>query len=225
MKIIISYFIITMSFVLLLPSCSWLSDSGVFSDKKPASETREVPVRDYLSDKEPATESDKELLVRDYPIDAETEELVAYKELVIQPELLEDEIRSEHEDTISDQLLTPQERAVNKLKNQVQFVFYFTFDSADLNEDNIGKIAQHARFMRDYTNLRLRLEGHTDERGGRGYNLALGENRALSVREILALYGVEDRIDVISYGEEKPADFGHHETAWQKNRRVELTYY
>ncbi len=207
MKTIISYFIMAMSFVLLLPSCSWLSDKGVFSNKKPVTESRDVPVRDYR-------------------VDAQIKDLVADEALVTDLlELSEDKIQDKQGNTISDIPLTPKERAINKLKNQVQFVFYFAFDSADLDEDKTAEIVKHARFMRDNSTFKLRLEGHSDERGGRGYNLALGENRALSVKEILALYGVEDRVDVISYGEEKPADFGHDAAAWQKNRRVELTYY
>ena len=75
------------------------------------------------------------------------------------------------------------------------------------------------------SSVNLRLEGHADERGTREYNLALGENRALSVKEVLGLYNLDDRIIVVSYGEESPILTGSNEEAWEKNRRVEFSYY
>jgi len=70
----------------------------------------------------------------------------------------------------------------------------------------------------------LRLEGHADERGTREYNLALGENRALSVKEVLSLYDLSSRVEVISFGEEKPIAQSHDEAGWKMNRRVEFIY-
>jgi len=70
----------------------------------------------------------------------------------------------------------------------------------------------------------LRLEGHADERGTREYNLALGENRALAVKEVLGLYDLNSRVEVISFGEEIPLIQAHDESAWGKNRRVEFIY-
>ena len=71
----------------------------------------------------------------------------------------------------------------------------------------------------------MRLEGHTDERGSREYNIALGDRRAQSVRQVLLFQGASvDQIDTVSYGEEQPAVSGHTEDAWSKNRRVELIY-
>ena len=73
--------------------------------------------------------------------------------------------------------------------------------------------------------LRLRLQGHADERGTREYNLALGERRANAVRAYLVAQGASrTQVEVISYGEEKPADAGHSERAWAMNRRVEFSY-
>ena len=86
-------------------------------------------------------------------------------------------------------------------------------------------IIQHANFMQSNPSFNLRLEGHADERGTREYNLALGENRALNVKEVLGLYNLEDRIVVVSYGEEQPILTGSNEEAWEKNRRVEFSYY
>jgi peptidoglycan-associated lipoprotein len=72
---------------------------------------------------------------------------------------------------------------------------------------------------------RIRLEGHTDERGSREYNIGLGERRALSVRRYLLLQGVSsDQLTTVSYGEERPAVLGSNEQAWAQNRRVELVY-
>jgi len=79
--------------------------------------------------------------------------------------------------------------------------------------------------MKNNPSVNLRLEGHTDNRGTHGYNLALGENRALSVKEVLGGYNLDELIIVISYGEEKPILTGNNEDAWKKNNRVEFVYY
>ena len=83
----------------------------------------------------------------------------------------------------------------------------------------------NARYLNANRNVRVALEGHTDERGGREYNLALGQKRAEAVRRSLSLLGVQDgQMEAVSFGEEKPAATGADEAAWSKNRRVELTY-
>jgi peptidoglycan-associated lipoprotein len=105
------------------------------------------------------------------------------------------------------------------------FVLYFAYDDTEINEAATRVIIEHANFMQNNPSVRLRLEGHADERGTREYNLALGENRALSVKEVLGLYNLEDRIVVVSYGEERPVAIEHNEEAWKKNRRVEFVYY
>ncbi|BBB22738.1 peptidoglycan-associated lipoprotein [Abyssogena phaseoliformis symbiont OG214] len=106
----------------------------------------------------------------------------------------------------------------------VSFVLYFSYDGTEIDEDSTKQIIKHVNFMSNNPALNLRLEGHTDERGTREYNLALGENRALSVKEILGLYDLSLRVEVISFGEEKPILQRHDEDAWQKNRRVEFVY-
>ena len=118
------------------------------------------------------------------------------------------------------------EQAVAKLKaSDTNFVLYFSYDGADISDEATQEIIKHANFMRDNSSVKLRLEGHADERGTREYNLALGENRALSVKEVLGLYeGLDGRIEVISYGEEKPIVEAHNESGWEKNRRVEFIY-
>jgi len=105
------------------------------------------------------------------------------------------------------------------------FVLYFAYDDTEIDEAATRVIIEHANFMQNNPSVSLRLEGHADERGTREYNLALGENRALSVKEVLGLYNLEDRVVVVSYGEERPIAIEHNEEAWEKNRRVEFVYY
>ena len=105
------------------------------------------------------------------------------------------------------------------------FTIYFAFDDTEIDEAATRVIIEHANFMQNNPSVRLRLEGHADERGTREYNLALGENRALSVKEVLGLYNIDDRVVVVSYGEERPVAIEHNEEAWEKNRRVEFVYY
>ena len=105
------------------------------------------------------------------------------------------------------------------------FTIYFAYDDTEIDEAATRVIIEHANFMQNNPSVRLRLEGHADERGTREYNLALGENRALSVKEVLGLYNLEDRVVVVSYGEEQPIAIEHNEEAWEKNRRVEFVYY
>jgi peptidoglycan-associated lipoprotein len=104
-------------------------------------------------------------------------------------------------------------------------VVYFDFDSFAVRPEFSSLIEGHARFLNGNSQRRVNLEGHTDERGGREYNLALGQKRAEAVRRALAVSGVSDgQMEAVSYGEEKPAAQGGSEEAWSKNRRVELTY-
>ena len=105
------------------------------------------------------------------------------------------------------------------------FVLYFAYDDTEIDEAATRVIIEHANLLQNNPSVRLRHEGHADERGTREYNLALGENRALSVKEVLGLYNLEDRVVVVSYGEEQPVEIEHNEEAWEKNRRVEFVYY
>jgi len=110
-------------------------------------------------------------------------------------------------------------------KTGASFTLYFAYDDTEIDEAGTRVIIEHANFMQNNPSVRLRLEGHADERGTREYNLALGENRALSVKEVLGLYNLENRVVVVSYGEERPVSIEHNEEAWEKNRRVEFVYY
>ena len=118
------------------------------------------------------------------------------------------------------------EAAISEFGNNADsFTLYFAYDDTEIDEVATRIIIQHANFIQSNPSVNLRLEGHADERGTREYNLALGENRALSVKEVLGLYNLDDRIIVVSYGEEQPILTGSNEEAWEKNRRVEFVYY
>lgn len=100
---------------------------------------------------------------------------------------------------------------------------YFDFDKSDIRDDQRSILTANAEIMSKNTNVKVRIEGHCDERGTNAYNIALGERRAAAVRDFLASYGVEgSRITTVSYGEERPVDSGHSESAWAKNRRCEF---
>ena len=115
---------------------------------------------------------------------------------------------------------------IEEFKNSgASFILYFDYDDTGIDEVATRSIIEHANFMQNNPSVNVRLEGHADERGTREYNLALGENRALAVQEVLGLYNLEDKIMVVSYGEEQPVLVGSNEEAWEENRRVEFSYY
>lgn len=102
---------------------------------------------------------------------------------------------------------------------------YFAFDSSDLTPESQDVLVEHAKFLSYNPGIQVVLEGHTDERGTRDYNLALGERRAKSVHEFLISQGVKmEQLEVVSFGEERPVALEHDENAWQLNRRVEIVY-
>jgi peptidoglycan-associated lipoprotein len=102
---------------------------------------------------------------------------------------------------------------------------YFEYDSAKLTSESIAILETHGNFIAGNGEVKVRLEGHGDERGSREYNIALGDRRAQSVRRVLLFQGASsDQVETVSYGEEKPMELGHDDAAWSKNRRVELIY-
>jgi peptidoglycan-associated lipoprotein len=102
---------------------------------------------------------------------------------------------------------------------------YFDFDSSEIRGEGTDIVAAHAKYLAGNTGMKVRLEGHTDERGSREYNIGLGERRAQAVRRALLLQGAgEVQLSTVSYGEERPAAAGSDEAAWTKNRRVEIVY-
>ncbi len=104
-------------------------------------------------------------------------------------------------------------------------LIYFDFDSDQIRSDARPTLERHAQFLRENGQRTVTLEGHTDERGSREYNIALGERRGLAVRSYLVTLGVSAvQIQVVSFGEESPAQLGQDESAYSLNRRVELVY-
>lgn len=104
-------------------------------------------------------------------------------------------------------------------------VIYFDYDSFVIKPEAQGTVEAHARFLSANKARKLVIEGSTDERGGREYNLALGQKRAEAVRRALGLLGATDaQVEAVSFGEEKPAATGTDEDAYAKNRRAEFNY-
>lgn len=102
---------------------------------------------------------------------------------------------------------------------------YFDYDSFVIRPEFQSLIEAHAKYIASNSSRRVVIEGHTDERGGREYNLALGQKRAEAVRRALALLGVADsQVEAVSFGKEKPAVLGSTEAAMEKNRRAEISY-
>lgn len=102
---------------------------------------------------------------------------------------------------------------------------YFDYDNAEIKPEYLDLIRTHSAYLGTAKGQRVTLEGNTDERGTREYNLALGDRRAQSVQQLMLAEGVApDQMATLSYGEEKPADPGHSEAAWRQNRRVIIQY-
>jgi len=106
-----------------------------------------------------------------------------------------------------------------------QRVIYFDLDRTEIKSQFQAQVSCHADYLRQFPDARVTLEGHADERGTREYNLGLGERRGLAVQGALSSAGASSsQLDVVSYGEERPVDRGHDESAWSQNRRVEIVY-
>ena len=104
-------------------------------------------------------------------------------------------------------------------------IIYFDFDSAEVRADFTDVVARHALILANDATIRVRLEGHADERGSREYNIGLGERRAQSVRRMLMIQGASaSQIATVSFGEERPLALGSDEESWAQNRRVEIKY-
>jgi peptidoglycan-associated lipoprotein len=104
-------------------------------------------------------------------------------------------------------------------------VIYFDYDSYTIKAEFQSALDAHAKFLSTNKTRKMAIEGHTDERGGREYNLALGQKRAEAVRRALGLLGVTDaQVEAVSFGKEKPANTGSDESSWALNRRAEINY-
>lgn len=97
---------------------------------------------------------------------------------------------------------------------------YFDFDKSNIRSDQQDRMIANAEFIKEYPVVTIRIEGNCDERGTNEYNMALGERRAMSAKKYLINLGIaDDRLQTISYGEERPLNHGHDELAWSQNRR------
>ncbi len=106
-----------------------------------------------------------------------------------------------------------------------QRIVYFDFDKSDIKPEFLDTLTAHAKYLVANPSQKIRIEGYTDERGTVEYNIALGDRRAQAVRRFMLFQGVNaDQITTVSYGEAHPADAGHDETAWAKNRRAVVVY-
>ena len=123
-------------------------------------------------------------------------------------------------------LLTPEEMEEQERIRMLQStVVYFDYDQSDIRPEFLSMISAHAARLAGGRSVAVRLEGHADERGSREYNIGLGERRAQAVRRALMLQGVSaSQVRTVSYGEERPAAFGHDDSSWAQNRRVEIVY-
>ncbi len=102
---------------------------------------------------------------------------------------------------------------------------YFDYDKFNVKPEFQALIEAHAKYLAEHPAVKLALQGNADERGSREYNLALGQKRAVAVKQALNVLGVQDKqIETISFGKEKPKALGHDESSWAENRRVDLVY-
>ena len=102
---------------------------------------------------------------------------------------------------------------------------YFDYDRFDIKPEYKDLVAAHAQFLTGHRQFRILIQGNTDDRGSREYNLALGQKRADAVKKQLVLLGVrEDQVEAVSLGEEKPKNVGHDEAAYAENRRSDILY-
>lgn len=111
------------------------------------------------------------------------------------------------------------------LAGELTNIIYFDFDSSEVRADFTDIVARHALILANDATIRVRLEGHADERGSREYNIGLGERRAQSVRRMLMIQGASaSQIATVSFGEERPVALGSDDDSWAQNRRVEIKY-
>jgi len=129
-------------------------------------------------------------------------------------------------DTIQAVELTEEELMAQQYSDAIlETTIQFDFDKAMIKPEFTSVLDAHARYLVDNPENNITIEGHTDEKGTPEYNIALGERRAMSVSVYLENMGVSSsQISVVSYGEEKPANFGHDEASWSDNRRAEMVY-
>jgi peptidoglycan-associated lipoprotein len=143
----------------------------------------------------------------------------AIRDSIARARAAEEDARRRAEDAAA----AERERAAAEMRAALLAPVYFEFDQAELAEDARMTLDAKVPVLVANPGLRLRVAGHTDSRGSDEYNVALAQRRAVMVREYLTQHGVDaSRLDVVSYGEERPAVEGENEGAWAQNRRAEF---
>lgn len=131
--------------------------------------------------------------------------------------------RLERERIARERDMQERERAMAEARNALAAVVYFDYDRADLSEDARATLEAKVPVLQANPSIRLRVAGHTDARGSDEYNMALAQRRAAAVQRYLADRGVDaSRLEIVSFGEERPAVAGENESAWAQNRRAEF---
>jgi peptidoglycan-associated lipoprotein len=128
-------------------------------------------------------------------------------------------------DTVKEETLPKDLEQLNQLAQQKGYIqdAFYNYDESTLSPEAQAALTASANWLKGHNDYNLLIEGHCDERGTEQYNLALGDRRANSARDFLATLGVENnRMRTVSYGEERPFDQGHDDSAWAKNRRAHL---
>jgi peptidoglycan-associated lipoprotein len=126
---------------------------------------------------------------------------------------------------VGERAVTPVALDKNKVPDMTNRVVYFDYDSYAIRPEFQALIETNAKLLKADKSKKVAIEGHTDERGGREYNLALGQKRAEAVKRAMGLLGVtESQLEAVSFGKEKPAVAGSTEEAMAKNRRAEISY-
>jgi peptidoglycan-associated lipoprotein len=127
--------------------------------------------------------------------------------------------------SVGERAVTPVALDKNKVPDAANRVVYFDYDSYAIRSEFQALIETNAKLLKADKSKKVAIEGHTDERGGREYNLALGQKRAEAVKRAMSLLGVtENQLEAVSFGKEKPAVMGSTEEAMAKNRRAEISY-
>jgi len=182
----------------------------------------------------------KKTVIKDEPSIKRTEELAAERERATKLEaeraakearerelakLREAEARKAREKEFEKSLVAKKEPGIEGqiFESKLLKDIHFDFDEYDIRPGDAEILKENAALLKKFSNVKIQIEGHCDERGTIEYNLALGERRANNAKQYLISLGISpDRISTISYGKERPLDPGHNEETWAKNRRVHL---